>query len=153
MADTILVLIKLKQLLLDDRLSSLAKLYRFEQSLQNRKILLKKKLLEEEIASRENSVAALTFGSYVEWNIAENKRVDRAIINAQHDIDIMRELIREAYKEKKVFEIIRENRQKRELAEIQRKENLFMDELGQTLFRRRQAEEQSNAEENPEESE
>lgn len=153
MADTILVLIKLKQLLLDDRLSSLAKLYRFEQSLQNRKILLKKKLLEEEIASQENSVAALTFGSYVEWNIAENKRVDRAIINAQHDIDIMRELIREAYKEKKVFEIIRENRQKRELAEIQRKENLFMDELGQTLFRRRQAEEQNNAEENPEESE
>lgn len=150
MADTILVLIKLKQLLLDDRLSSLAKLYRFEQSLQNRKILLKNKLLEEEHASKENSVAALTFGAYVEWNIAENKRVDRAIINAQHDIDVMRELIREAYKEKKVFEIIRENRLKRELDELQRKENLFMDELGQTLFRRRQAEEQNNAEDSSE---
>lgn len=142
MADTILVLIKLKQLVLDDRLSSLARLYRFEQSLQNRKILLKNQLIQEEEASKINSVAALTFGYYVEWNIAENKRVDRAIINTQHDIDVMRELIREAYKEKKVFEIIRENRLKKEQEELQRKENLFMDEIGQTLFRRRQAEDQ-----------
>ena len=137
MADSLLVLIRLKEMILNERLKSLGNLYRLEQSLKNRKILLKKQLLEEEIASLENQIAALTFGYYVEWNIAENKRVDQSIITTQHNIDVVREQIRKVFKEKKVFEIIRKKRIEREQAELRRKENIFLDEIGLNLYRRR----------------
>ena len=52
----------------------------------------------------------------------------------------MRDEIREAYQELKTFEITQENREKREAAELERKNNAVLDEIGLTLYRRRQEE-------------
>ena len=52
----------------------------------------------------------------------------------------MRDEIREAYQELKTFEITQENREKREAAELERKNNAVLDEIGLTLYRRKQDE-------------
>ena len=54
----------------------------------------------------------------------------------------MRDEIIEAYQELKTLEITQENRDKRELAELERKTNAMLDEIGLTLHRRRQEQEQ-----------
>ena len=135
-------LIRVHKFELDEKQRKLGNLLRFEQALQNRKILLAKRFVEEEQAANSNSVAALTFGAYVDWHIEENKRVDRALEENRQEILLMRDEIIEAYQELKTLEITQENRDKRELAELERKTNAMLDEIGLTLHRRRQEQEQ-----------
>ena len=135
-------LIRVHKFELDEKQRKLGNLLRFEQALQNRKLLLAKRFVEEEQAAKSNSVAALTFGAYVDWHIEENKRVDRALEENRQEILLMRDEIIEAYQELKTLEITQENRDKRELADLERKTNAMLDEIGLTLHRRRQEQEQ-----------
>lgn len=131
-------LIRVHKFELDEKQRKLGNLLRFEQALQNRKLLLAKRFVEEEQAAKSNSVAALTFGAYVDWHIEENKRVDRALEENRQEILLMRDEIIEAYQELKTLEITQENRDKRELAELERKATAMLDEIGLVLHRRRQ---------------
>ena len=134
-------LIRVHKFELDEKQRKLGNLLRFEQALQNRKILLAKRFVEEEQAANSSPVAAITFGAYVDWHIEENKRVDRALEENRQEILLMRDEIIEAYQELKTLEITQENRDKRELAELERKTNAMLDEIGLTLHRRRQEQE------------
>lgn len=140
-------LIRVHQFELDEKRRQLGNLLRFEQSLENRKILLAQRFKEEEEAAKNDQTAALTFGAYVDWHIDENKRVDRALADARQEIALMRDEIREAYQELKTFEITQENREKREAAELERKNNAVLDEIGLTLYRRKQDEDTADSEE------
>ena len=134
-------LIRVHKFELDEKQRQLGNLLRFEQALQNRKILLAKRFIEEEQAANSSPVAAITFGAYVDWHIEENRRVDRALEENRHEILLMRDEIIEAYQELKTLEITQDNRDKRELAELERKTNAMLDEIGLTLHRRRQEQE------------
>ena len=140
-------LIRVHQFELDEKRRQLGNLLRFEQSLENRKILLAQRFKEEEEAAKNDQTAALTFGAYVDWHIDENKRVDRALADARQEIALMRDEIREAYQELKTFEITQENREKREAAELERKNNAVLDEIGLTLYRRKHDEDVADSEE------
>ena len=134
-------LIRVHKFELDEKQRKLGALLRFEQALLNRKVLLAERFKQEEEAANVSPVAALTFGAYVDWHVEENKRVDRALEDNRQEIILMREEIMEAYQELKTLEITQENREKRELAELERKMNAILDEIGLTLYRRRKAEE------------
>ncbi|MBO4520791.1 MAG: flagellar export protein FliJ [Alphaproteobacteria bacterium] len=138
-------LIRVHKFELDEKQRKLGNLLRFEQALQNRKILLAKRFIEEEQAANTSPVAAITFGAYVDWHIEENKRVDRAIEETRQEILLMRDEIIEAYQELKTLEITQDNRDKRELAELERKTNAMLDEIGLTLHRRRQEQEKEES--------
>lgn len=129
-------LIRVHKFELDERQRKLGNLLRFEQSLENRKILLAERFRQEEAAANESPAAALTFGTYVDWHVDENRRVDRALADVRQEILDMREEIRAAYQELKTLEITQENRDKREAAEEERKNNAVLDEIGLTLYRR-----------------
>lgn len=129
-------LIRVHKFELDERQRKLGNLLRFEQSLENRKILLAERFGQEEAAANESPAAALTFGAYVDWHVDENRRVDRALADVRQEILDMREEIRAAYQELKTLEITQENRDKREAAEEERKNNNVLDEIGLTLYRR-----------------
>ena len=144
-------LIRVHQFELDEKRRQLGNLLRFEQSLENRKILLAKRFKEEEEAAKSDQTAALTFGAYVDWHIDEIKRVERALVDARQEIALMRDEIREAYQELKTFEITQENREKREAAELERKNNAVLDEIGLTLYRRKQEEDATENEEDKKE--
>ena len=122
-------LIRVHKFELDERQRKLGNLLRFERALENRKILLAKRFVEEEEAAKADPTAALTFGAYVDWHIDENKRVDRALEENRQEILLMRDEIIEAYQELKTLEITQENREKRELAELERKTNAMLDEI------------------------
>ncbi len=134
-------LIRVHKFELDEKQRKLGNLLRFEQALLNRKVLLAERFKQEEEAANISPVAALTFGAYVDWHVDENKRVDRALEENRQEIILMREEIMEAYQELKTLEITQENREKRELAELERKMNAILDEIGLTLHRRKKAEE------------
>lgn len=144
-------LIRVHQFELDEKRRQLGNLLRFEQALENRKILLAKRFKEEEEAARSDQTAALTFGAYVDWHIEETQRVERALVDTRQEIMYMRDEIREAYQELKTLEISQENRDKQAAAEEERKSNAVLDEIGLTLFRRKK--EQDDAETESEESE
>lgn len=134
-------LIRVHKFELDEKQRKLGALLRFEQALLNRKVLLAERFKQEEEAANVSPIAALTFGAYVDWHVEENKRVDRALEDNRQEIILMREEIMEAYQELKTLEITQENREKRELAELERKMNAILDEIGLTLYRRRKTEE------------
>ncbi len=133
-------LIRLHKWDLEDKQRKLGQLLRFEAALYNRKDLIRRQYEEEERVANENQVAALTFGAYVEWYIAERDRVNRAIAENEAEILKVRDEILEAFQELKTFEITQENRHKREMAELERKMNAVLDEIGLNLYRRKQEE-------------
>lgn len=133
-------LIRLHKWDLEDKQRKLGQLLRFEAALYNRKDLIRRQYEEEERVANENQVAALTFGAYVEWYIAERDRVNRAIVENEAEILKVRDEILEAFQELKTFEITQENRHKREMAELERKMNAVLDEIGLNLYRRKQEE-------------
>ena len=142
-------LIRVHQFELDEKQRKLGNLLRFEQSLLNRKVLLAERFKQEEEAANISPVAALTFGAYVDWHVAENKRVDRALEDNRREIILMREEILEAYQELKTLEITQENREKRELIELERKMNAVLDEIGLNLFRRKTEQENTTEQTTP----
>lgn len=133
-------LIRLHKWDLEDKQRKLGQLLRFEAALYNRKDLIRRQYEEEERVANENQVAALTFGAYVEWYIAERDRVNRTIAENEAEILKVRDEILEAFQELKTFEITQENRHKREMAELERKMNAVLDEIGLNLYRRKQEE-------------
>lgn len=138
-------LIRVHKWELDEKQRKLGNLLRFEQALINRKALLARRFIEEEQAANESPVAAVTFGAYVDWHVEETKRVERALEDNRQEILMMRDEIMEAYQELKTLEITQENREKRELAELERKMNAILDEIGLMLYRRKK--DQDNTEE------
>lgn len=133
-------LIRVHKWELDEKQRKLGNLLRFEQALINRKALLARRFIEEELAANESPVAAVTFGAYVDWHVEETKRVERALEDNRQEILMMRDEIMEAYQELKTLEITQENREKRELAELERKMNAILDEIGLMLYRRKKEE-------------
>lgn len=133
-------LIRVHKWELDEKQRKLGNLLRFEQALMNRKALLARRFIEEEQAANASPVAAVTFGAYVDWHVEETKRVERALEDNRQEIVMMRDEIMEAYQELKTLEITQENREKRELAELERKMNAILDEIGLMLYRRKKEE-------------
>lgn len=134
-------LIRLHKWALDDKQRKLGQLLRFEAALYNRKDLIARQYAEEERVANENQTAALTFGAYVEWYIAERDRVIQAIEENKLEILKVRDEIFDAFQELKTFEITQENRDKREKEELERKMGAVLDEIGLNLYRRKKSEE------------
>jgi len=134
-------LIRLHKWQLDEKRKELGQHLRFEAALLKRKELLARRYAEEDAVARENPAAAVTFGLFVDWYIKEQRTADGALAETRAKIAQVRDEIYEAFRTLKTYEITQDNRDKREKAELERKMNAILDEIGLTLYRRRKAEE------------
>ena len=97
--------------------------------------------LETEI-KREQGVAAASqevnfaYGAYAEVAIGRREDIADNIVRTEVEIAAAQDVLTEAYRELKTYEIAQENRQREEKLELDRKERAELDEIGIRGFRR-----------------
>jgi flagellar FliJ protein len=93
---------------------------------------------EQKIAAADATGVGYLYGAYHRaWRDHRNQQ-DRALMNVRAQIEAARDDLAEAYRQLKTYEVTQANREKQEREEANRKEQIFLDEVGMTQFRRRE---------------
>lgn len=95
--------------------------------------------LEEEraVVNADDTAAGLGFGGFFDRHLQRREVLLQQLENLRHEIEIAREELAGAYRELKTYETAERQRLVREREEEARKEQATLDEIGQTLHRRR----------------
>lgn len=113
-----------KRRVLGERLSQVADL---EDGLEG----LEKELINEQaVAQQAPHEAGLFYGGYANGVITRRDKFKSDIIQMEEQVQAARDDLNEAYRELKKFEIINRQREEREVAERDKKEQEMLDELG-----------------------
>jgi len=101
--------------------------------------------LEEEVLREQSKAAAMPeeggflYGNYAQGVIIRREDLTNRIIEMEHKVAAAREVLNEAYRELKKFEVVEENRIRREREEEERTEQALLDEMGLQTYSRRTA--------------
>lgn len=94
---------------------------------------------EQRIAAEDATGVGFIYGAYHRAWMGVREDQDRALLAVRRQIEGARDELAEAYRELKTYEITQSSREKSEQAEMDRKERIFLDEVGATLHRRKDA--------------
>jgi len=124
-------LIRLHDWRVEERQRALADLLRVVAALE-----AKVRQLEEDLA-RERQAAAeapgeigIYYGGFAKAAIARRRVLEGAIAEAEREVEAARDRLREAYRELKKYDVAQAQREVRRAAERDRREQLFLDEIG-----------------------
>lgn len=94
---------------------------------------------EQRVAAEDATGVGFIYGAYHRAWMGVREDQDRSLMAVRRQIEGARDELAEAYRELKTYEITQANREKREQEEADRKEQIFLDEVGATLHRRKEA--------------
>lgn len=103
----------------------------------------KRRQLEEEMV-RERKAAAeapgeigIYYGNFAKAALTRRRALEKAIAEGEAEVAAARDRLREAYRELKKYEVAQAQRDAREAAERDHREQLFLDEIGIQAFVRK----------------
>ncbi len=135
-------LIRLHEWRVDEKRRRLGELIRVLEDLEDRALRLEQELLEEQrVAGSSPGEAGFLYGNYVEAVIERRERLAKSIAKAGEEVAGAREEMRAEYQNLKKYEVAQENRDRRVRQEMERREQLELDELGLQSYRQRKADE------------
>ena len=138
MAKDIHSLIRLHDWQVDEKRRALAELLGAVSALEGRARKLESDLVSEQKAAADQpDESGLYYGNYAEVVILRREELAGAIAEVEKQILDARDILSEAYRELKKYEVVQENRDARELAETERREQIVLDELGIQAFVRK----------------
>lgn len=134
-------LLRLGRWQVDEQRRQLGALLTREDALVEERAALDAELVEQQAAAAGDSMGAgLTFAGYLAAHGERCAALDRAVAALRAEIEAAREQLAEAYRQVKTYELVVAAREKRAAEERARKEQIVLDDIGQTLHRRRQDE-------------
>jgi flagellar FliJ protein len=143
MSKSLKSLIRLHRWTVDERRRELGAFLAREEQLRGERRRIDDELASEKKIATDDVMAAFGFAGYIRGYMERREMLDRAIEAAMREIEAAQERLAEAYRQLKTYEVTQANRDKRELAERNRAEQIVLDEVGATLHRRRQEAEQA----------
>jgi flagellar export protein FliJ len=96
-------------------------------------------LQEQQVASTDPTMAGHAYVAYAKAHRVRRDNVDTVLAALRVEIEQQRDMLAEAYKELKVLEQVRKNWLEAERKEEARIEQIDLDEIAQTLYRREKA--------------
>lgn len=133
------ILIQLSEWDVDEKRRALGELLGLCQALEDQAAELEHELAREQAAAAGDAQALLHYGTYAQSVIERRARIAESIRRMEGEIFEAREILAEAHRELKKYEIGEQMRVKREAAELARREQIVMDEIGLQSHRRKQA--------------
>lgn len=88
-------------------------------------------------ASGDPMEGGFLFGNYSRRVITQREELAQSLVNAEDAMIVVRDALRDAHRELKKYEIVKENRDLEEARELDRKEQIVLDELGVQAYRQR----------------
>jgi flagellar FliJ protein len=92
---------------------------------------------EQAVANEDATGAGFTFGGFYDRHMHRRETLLRQLEALRHEIELARDDLAEAYRSLKTYETAEKQRLAREREEEGRKEQVVLDEIGQTLHRRK----------------
>ncbi|KAF0222609.1 MAG: hypothetical protein FD176_2576 [Rhodospirillaceae bacterium] len=92
---------------------------------------------EQELAASDAVGIGFMYGAYHRAWMAERQNLFARLGTLRHQIELARDELAEAFRTQKTYEVTQANREKREQEEADRKEQIFLDEVGMTQHRRK----------------
>ncbi len=138
MAKGLATLVRVNEWSVDEKRRALGVLLRELDDMEAHRRRLDQELIDEQAAAAKvPDEAGFLYGVYAEGVIHRREQMDAAIAAKETEIEAARETLNEAYRELKKYEVIRDNRVRREREEEARDERIQLDEMGIETYRRR----------------
>jgi flagellar protein FliJ len=140
MAKGLETLIRLNEWSVDQKRRKLGEILRLIDGFEAEARKLEEDLLKEQAAAASSpNEAGFLYGYYADSVIDRRAIIQISIQQLEKEADEAREEVSQAYQELKKYETALEARKKREEAEIARKEQLVLDEVGMQAFIQKRA--------------
>ena len=133
MKDALKTLERVKKFEIDEQRRVLMQKLQKEENLQ----LTLKKLIEDYENEKEFMMQNPTlcdFGVYTEQYLKKKRAIEKDIAEVQAEIDKIRDVMADMFKEQKTFEIVTKNRHKRKMKELAEQEQKLLDEVGTNTY-------------------
>jgi flagellar FliJ protein len=131
-------LIRLADHEVDEKRRTLSALVEREENLRLQDATLDRNLLHEQsTASADPTGAGATYPAYHQRHMQKKAEIYRATIAVRKEIEKAREDLAESFRKQKSYQLAQDARVRREQEEEDRKEQEFLDEVGQTQFRQK----------------
>lgn len=92
---------------------------------------------EQQVAAQDVAGIGYMYGAYHRAWMGRRDAFNAALTKVRQEIEAIRDELAELFREQKTYELTQANREKREREEQDRKEQLFLDEIGQNLHMRK----------------
>lgn len=133
-------IIRITRFDVDERRRALGVLLRREAEIEDGlKALAEELERERAIAAADQGQAGFAFGPYLRRYHLRREEAEAALAHVRVLIAKAQDDLAEAFRGLKTYEIAQANRERREREEAARRDQALTDEIGMTLFRRRQA--------------
>ena len=133
MKDSLKTLERVKKFEIDEQRRILMQKLAREESLQNSlKNLIEEYENEKEFVSQNPTLC--DFGAYTDQYLKKRRALEKQIADIQNEIEQIRDIMAEMFKEQKTFEIVTKNRKKRQEKEFAEQEQKLLDEVGTNAY-------------------
>lgn len=122
---------------LNEKQQTLSGLEALGEKLRNDLEGLEAELRQEQSAATASIEGTIAFPAFVAAALERRKRLRVSIANLDLAIEAAREEVREAYQEVKKYELARDNHEHRQRDRLALRERKMLDELAETLHRRK----------------
>lgn len=140
MAKGLATLVRVNEWTVDEKRRALGALLRQLDELEASRRRIDEEVVSEQRAAAESpDEAGFLYGVYAEGVIHRREQFDAAIRDKEQEVGVAREALNEAYRELKKYEVIHKNRKQRDQDELDRKDQLMLDELGLETYRRKES--------------
>lgn len=136
---TLATLIRVHQYKLDEKRRELADFERLRADLTTRRDRLEAELAAEQAAAKTVECGAFAYGGFALGVISRREKLAASLAEIDVRIEAAREEVAAAFQELKRYEIVLAARQKKLRAELDRKEQMRLDEVSLDMHRRRSA--------------
>lgn len=139
MSNAIANLIRVHRLALDERRRTLTELERLADRLQGDLAGLEAELEREQQLATESPEMAFAFPAFASAAKQRKEKITRSIAEVSGEIARARARVEAAFQELKKYEMARDAEERRKSDQAKRREQAALDEMGLSLFMRRQS--------------
>jgi flagellar export protein FliJ len=131
-------LIRLKRWYVDERRRALAALMMREEQLHLERAGLDRQMTKEaSVVAADPTQAGFAFGLFAQGHRLRREQLERHIVAIKEEIEVAREQLAEAFRERQVFDEVKKQRARHEREEENRLAQIELDEIAQTQYQRK----------------
>ncbi|MBC7950952.1 MAG: flagellar FliJ family protein [Rhodospirillaceae bacterium] len=93
---------------------------------------------EQRLAAEDAAGIGYLYGAYHKAWMQRRDQMHQALTAVRAEIEVARDELAEAFRQQKTYEVTQANREKAEREEADRKEQIFLDEVGSNIHRRKE---------------
>lgn len=129
-------LIRLRKYELEEKRRKLADLEALRQQIQESMARLEDDIKAEQLIAAQNPEIGFAYGSFAQASIERRRKLETSSQDVMRQIETAAEEVTMAYQELKKYEVAYQAKRKRDTEELNRKEQIRLDDIALEQFRR-----------------